>query len=306
MTQIEFPTESYAPVPLSTKAAATLRRHEHRIGASTIVAIVMLLGVVVLVGIPPFLSSYDPYTQNLSDALQAPFAGGKNLLGTDPLGRDILSRLSLGAQTSLLVAVSAVAINFVLGVILGLVSGYFGRIADTVIMFVANLQLAIPIVLLLIAILAVIKPSTQMLVVILGFTFWVGHARVARAITKSLRDRDFIMAPMTQGATAFWILRKHILPNVVPQLVIIISFDIGAMITIEASLGYLGLGVQPPTPSLGAMISESQSYLQTNPWLCLLPGAVIFLLIAGTQILSQHITAEGSGAIGPVTQRKAR
>jgi peptide/nickel transport system permease protein len=304
MTQTEFPTESYAPAPLSTRKAAT-KRQGMRLGTSTIIAIVLIALVLILAVVPPFLMSYDPYKQDLSRALQLPFHSMSHLLGTDPLGRDLLSRLSLGARTSLLVALSAVAINFVVGVVLGLASGYFGRVADTLITGLANIQLAIPIVLLLIAIIAVVRPSTQMLIIILGLTFWVGHARVARAITKSLRDRDFVVAPMTQGAGPFWILRKHILPNVVPQLVIIISFDIGAMITIESSLGYLGLGIQPPTPSLGAMISESQSYLQTSPWLTLLPGLVIFLLIAGTQLLSQRITAEGSAPRRRRTNRKA-
>ena len=129
----------------------------------------------------------------------------------------------------------------------------------------------------------------------LGLAFWVRYGRVTRVIAMSLRQRDFVLAPVTQGGRAFWIMRKHLLPHVVPQLVVMGSFDLGVIVIAEASLSYLGLGVQPPTPSFGGMIYDGQSQLQVNPWLCLVPGIVVFLLLGGIQILSQAFTAEGRG-----------
>jgi len=265
-----------------------------------IVSLAMLGVVAAVVVVVPFLPGYDPYGQDLSKALEFPFTDMRHILGTDPLGRDSLSRLAIAGQISLLIVISVVAINFVIGVTLGLTAGYFGGAVDNVIMGVADVQLAMPFVLLLIALAAVLGPSTALMIIMLGITFWVGYGRVARGLAMTLREREFVLAPLTQGAGSVWIIRKHLLPSVLPNLAVIASFDIGLVVIAQASLDFLGLGVQPPTPSWGGMISEGQKYMQIDPWLCLLPGFMMFLVIAGVQFLSQRFTSEGGPEVARI------
>ena len=127
----------------------------------------------------------------------------------------------------------------------------------------------------------------------LGLTSWVAYGRVARALSLSLREREFVLSAITQGATPAWNIRKHLLPNVLPQMVIVGSFELGQMIVLEAALSYLGLGIQPPLPSWGLMISEGQSYLEINPWLTVIPGLALFMLVAGVQFFTRSLTTEG-------------
>jgi peptide/nickel transport system permease protein len=214
------------------------------------------------------------------------------LLGTDSLGRDLLSRTALAGRVSLLIGLSAVLISLATGVVLGLVAGYFRGWTENVIMGIADLQLSIPRVLLLIAVTAVLGSSVLTLTVLLGLTSWVAYGRVARAMALSLREREFVLSAITQGAGPIWNIRKHLLPNVLPQMVIVGSFELGQIIVLEASLSYLGLGIQPPLPSWGRMISDGQSYLQLDPWLIVVPGVAIFMLVAGVQFLSQSFTTE--------------
>ncbi|MBM3572905.1 MAG: ABC transporter permease [Alphaproteobacteria bacterium] len=254
-----------------------------------------LLAIVIV----PFLPGYDPFGQNLVAGYLLPFEaeGGRfYLLGADALGRDIASRLVLAARVSLAIALIAVAISVVIGVTLGLIAGFARGAAEAVIMGIADLQLSIPRVLLLIAVTAVVGPSLVNLTLLMGLTSWVSYGRVARAMTLSLREREFVLSAITQGASAAWNIRKHMLPNVVPQMVIMGSFELSQVMILEASLSYLGLGIQPPMPSLGLMVSEGQTALEINPWLSILPGMAIFILVAGIQFLSQSFTAERAAA----------
>jgi len=256
------------------------------------VGVALLSLVVALIAVGPLLPGFDPYAQDLSRAMLPPFADAAHPLGTDSLGRDVLSRLSRAGLVSVGIAVVVVALNFVIGVTLGLLAGYRGGWADGLVGAVADIQLAMPVVVLLIALSAVLGPSTQLMVLTLGLTYWVGYARVARAMAMSLRERDFVVAPLTQGGSHWWTVTRHVLPQVLPQMAVIASFDIATIIGIESSLDYLGLGVQPPDPSWGAMITEGQKYLQTNPMLVALPGVALFVLVAGMQLLSQRFTTE--------------
>ena len=274
--------------------AVPKRRHTWQ-QPSFLIGATMVLIIAVLVVVVPLLPSYDPTSQNLAAAKIAPFTSG-HLLGTDELGRDVLSRLSLAGRLSILIAVSVVALNMLIGVSLGLLAGYFGGWFEQVVMGIADLQLAIPVLLLLIAIIASVGPGILTLIVVLGIAFWVRYARVARAIASSLREREFVLAPRTQGASALWIIRRHLLRHILPQLVVMGSFDIGMVIVAEASLSYLGLGIQPPDPSWGGMIFAGQTYLQVDSWLAILPGVAIFLLLGGIQMLSRHATIEGRGS----------
>lgn len=249
----------------------------------------------------PLMPFYDPYNQDLLNGLAEPFTyTDKKLLwfGADALGRDYLSRISLAARVSLIISMSAVCISLSIGVCLGLIAGYFRGFLEATIMGLADLQLAIPRVLLLIASCAVFGTSVLMLTILLGLTSWVTYGRIARAVALSLREREFVLAASTQGASSFWNIRKHLLPNVIPNMAIIASFEFGQIVVLEASLSYLGLGVQPPLPSLGLMINEGQLYLELNPWITLLPGIVIFTLVAGTQFVSQKFTSELDNKLG--------
>lgn len=264
---------------------------------TTWLAIAMLVAVVLLVTIIPWLPGYAPYTQDLASSLLPPFDrldnGQLSIFGTDKLGRDILSRLALAGRVSLFIGLSAVAVSMVIGVILGLVAGYFRGWTETIIMGFADLQLSVPRVLLLIAVTAILGSTVFNLTILLGLTSWVAYGRVARALSLSLREREFVLSAITQGATPAWNIRKHLLPNVLPQMVIVGSFELGQIIVLEAALSYLGLGIQPPLPSWGLMISEGQSYLEINPWLTVIPGLALFMLVAGVQFLTRSLTTEG-------------
>jgi peptide/nickel transport system permease protein len=278
-----------------------------RLSISQMVAGGLLAGIGVLVVVVPLLPGYDPYGQNLAASLVPvggrTFDGRLYLLGSDTLGRDILSRLALAGQVSILIGLTAVLVSLVIGVFLGLVAGYFRGPTESIIMGLADLQLSIPRVLLLIAVTAIVGPSVTNLALLLGLTSWVAYGRVARGMALSLREREFVLAARTQGATATWNIRKHLLPNVLPQMVIVGSYEFGQIIVMEASLSYLGLGVQPPLPSWGMMVSEGQSYLALAPWLSMIPSIALFLLVAGLQFLSQSLTSENEVAGVPERAR---
>ncbi|MDF2443082.1 MAG: peptide/nickel transport system permease protein, partial [Subtercola sp.] len=253
---------------------------------------VMLAAIALVVIVVPLLPGMDPLKQNLSMAGLGPFSEPGHILGTDALGRDTLARLALGGRTTLVLAVIVVAINLAIGLTAGLCAGYFGGVIDNVINFFSDVQLAMPVVLLLIAIAAVIGPNAIATVVVLGVSYWMGYARVARATAMSLRARDFTVSPMLQGASRLWVIRRHILPHVMPSILIVSIVDLGAIMMVQAGLDYLGLGIQPPTPTWGGMIFEGQKFLRTNPWQALVPGIAMFFFVAGTQFVSLRFTAE--------------
>jgi len=267
-----------------------------RISFSQATAGALLLVMAILVILIPLLPGYDPYTQDLGATLLpmggTSFDGKTFLLGTDTLGRDLLSRLALAGEVSTLIGLGAVAVSLVMGVTLGLIAGYFRGPVEAVIMGLADLQLSIPRVLLLIAVTAIVGPSVFNLAILLGLTSWVAYGRVARGMTLSLREREFILSARVQGASATWNIRQHLLPNVLPQMLIVGSYEFGMIIVLEASLSYLGLGVQPPLPSWGMMVSEGQNYLSLAPHLAMLPSIALFILVAGFQFLSQAFTKE--------------
>lgn len=267
-----------------------------RFTLSQITAVTLLALIAVLMIVIPLTPGYDPYAQDLSSALLpvggSNFRGDIYLLGTDTLGRDMLDRLALAGQVSALIGLSAVVVSLCMGVTLGLIAGYFRGPLEAVIMGLADLQLSIPRVLLLIAVTAIVGPSVVNLALMLGLTSWVSYGRIARGMVLSLREREFILSARTQGATAAWNIRKHLLPNVLPQMLIVGSYEFGMIIVMEASLSYLGLGVQPPLPSWGMMVSEGQNYLALAPHLAVLPSIALFILVAGFQFLSQAFTRE--------------
>lgn len=268
----------------------------HGVSTSTRVAAAALAVVVLVSAVYPLLPVSDAYTQNLhlrtSPLLTVGPDGTLHLLGTDALGRDVLSRIALAGRISLLLAAGAVAVSMIIGVALGLAAGYSGGRLDNAIMSLADIQLAVPRIMVIIAVVAVVGPSLTNLAVTLGVTSWVGYARVVRAQTLSLREREFVHAARSLGATSARIMLRHILPNAFPAVVILSSFEFGQMVVLEASLSYLGLGIQPPLPAWGSMIYGGQAFLRTEPLLTILPGMAIFIVVAGVSFLTQAFTAE--------------
>ena len=289
------------PSPTTSPAPATPRRTRgpRRPRKLALLGAVMIAVVVTYSVAFPFLGLYDAYGQDLAHAFTKPFTDPSHLLGTDALGRDVASRLALAGRVTLSIVLLIIVVNSLLGMAIGVVSGYAGGKVDNALMALADVQLALPVMFVLIALAAARGPSVWLMIIVLAATYWVGYARVARGVAITLRGRDFVLAPRIQGASTLWTLRKHVLPNVTGQMLILASSDIGAVILLTSSFDYLGLGVQAPTPSWGLMISEGQKYLRQEPSLALVPGIAIFLVVAGTNLVSQHFTAESAPVSRP-------
>ncbi|HEX2440344.1 MAG TPA: ABC transporter permease, partial [Methylomirabilota bacterium] len=210
-------------------------------------------------------------------------------LGTDTLGRDIVSRLLYGARVSLIVGFSAVIVAGALGLVLGLVSGYYGGRLDDVLMRLGDVQLAFPALVLAVAVLAVVGSGLVTIVVVLGVTSWVTYARIARGEALSLRHREFVEGARALGAGDLAILRRHLLPNVLPSITVVATFSVARTIIAEASLSFLGLGLPAPAPSWGAMLDEGRNYLTTGWWLALFPGLAILLVVLGINVVGDWL-----------------
>ncbi len=235
----------------------------------------------VMAAAAPWLAPHDPVRQTLRARLAAPTleaADGKaHPLGTDHLGRDVLSRTIWGARVSLLVGFAAVVVGSVVGAALGILAGYRAGWTDTIVMTVADAQLAFPFILLAIGIIAVLGPSFPTLVVVIGLSGWVDYARVLRSQVLVLRSREFVDAILALGGAVPRIVARHILPNVLSTLVVIATLQLARAIVLEATLSFLGLGIQPPTPSWGGMIQEGREYLDSAWWISIFPGGLLLL-----------------------------
>jgi|TARA_B110000967_G_scaffold208171_1_gene259503 peptide/nickel transport system permease protein len=247
----------------------------------------LILFIVTFVAIfGPQLAPFDPNRQNIMMRLLEPGeAGAADLtywLGSDQLGRDVFSRLLYGARVSLLVGVAAIAVGGTLGVIAGLVSGYYGGWIDDVIMRLGDIQLAFPFILLAIMFLVVLGPGLVNIILVLGIGQWITYARIVRAQTLSLREKEYVEAARAMGDSTFSILFRTILPNIMAPLTVIASFNVAGVILSEAALSFLGLGVPPDVPTWGSMLSESRDHLLSNKWwMALFPGlAIVFTVLA--------------------------
>jgi peptide/nickel transport system permease protein len=229
----------------------------------------------------PWLAPYDPVRQSLRGRLGAPTLAtpdGKNhVLGTDHLGRDVLSRVIYGARVSLVVGLAAVIIGGVVGSGLGILAGYRSGWADSAIMTVADAQLAFPFILLAIGIIAVLGPSFPTLIVVIGLSGWVSYARILRSQVLVLRSREFVESIHALGGSVGRVVLRHIVPNVLSTMVVIATLELARAIVLEATLSFLGLGIQPPTPSWGGMVFEGREYLDSAWWISTFPGLVLML-----------------------------
>ena len=257
------------------------------LGGSTV-----LLTVLVAV-FAPLLTPYDPFAQDLTQRLIPPVWETKGSwvhpFGTDGLGRDYLTRLMYGAQISLLVGFGAAAMAGLIGTALGLIGGYFGGKIDAFVMYLVNVKLALPGVLVALSLISVFGGSVLVVVLVLGFLFWDRYAVVTRAVTQQVRAADYVTAAEAVGASRFRIIAREILPNVMNHIIVIASIEMAIAILVEAALSFLGLGIRPPTPSWGLMVSEGRNFMFFQPYLVAIPGAAIFLLVISINMLGDGI-----------------
>ncbi len=268
----------------------TLAGERVPVGAAAAAA---LLSVFVLVAVAaPAVAPLDPNAQDLFARLKPPGTesrGAYYLLGTDELGRDVLSRIVHGSRISLFVAFTSVCVSLVLGTALGVMAGYFRGWVEVVIMRLADVVLSIPALLLAIIAVIVLEPGLMSLVAVLGFTRWPRYTRVAYGQTLSVATRSYVTAARFHGAGPFWLMPRHILPNVLNPLIVVATLEFGLMILFEAGLSFLGLGIQPPTSSWGAMMSVGRSYLNTAWWIATYPGLCLFALVLCVNLLGDTL-----------------
>jgi peptide/nickel transport system permease protein len=252
----------------------------------------LLLAVLALSVLGPWAWPQDPVHGLLTATFRPPLsvvAGQWHPLGTDQLGRDLFARIALGTLISLGIVALAAVISSVLGTLLGMLAGYFGGFVDIAIMRMVDVQLAIPFVLLILLIVSVVGPNLINLVLVLGVTGWGIFARVARARTLEVRELEFIEAVRAIGLPHRQIILRHIFPNILLPQIVLLTLDLPRLIILEASVGFLGLGVQPPTPTLGNLIGEGRAYMLLADWLVLYPGLVIAALVVGINLVGDWL-----------------
>jgi peptide/nickel transport system permease protein len=250
----------------------------------------IVLVILAMAALAPWIAPFEPNAQNLRAALRAPqWLSGPNVLGTDQVGRDMLSRIFYGARVSVIIAVTVVIVSGIVGVGLGAASGYFGRWIDVAIQKLVEVIWAFPPLLLAIAIVAFFGQSLGVLIIALVSQRWIPYCRVARAQALSLRSRDFVLAARSLGAGHARIIRRHIVPNLFGSAIVIGTFAMATAIVSEASLSFLGLGVPPDIPTWGSMLADGRSYISTAWWLALFPGLAIFLTVLGINLLGDGL-----------------
>lgn len=243
----------------------------------------LLLLIILIAIFAPLLSPFDPYVQDLNNRTIPPFwyENGSWLhpLGTDQLGRDYLSRLMYGARISLLIGLSVAIISGLIGTTMGMLAGYFGGRTDMLVSFLVTTRLSMPVILVALATVAIVGSSLWVVILVLGLLKWDRFAVVMRSATQQVRAMEYVSAAQSAGASTTRILLTEVLPNVMPQLIVIATLEAASAILLEAALSFLGLGVQPPLPSWGLMISEAKSYMFFSFWLIAIPGSALALLI---------------------------
>ena len=253
----------------------------------------LLLIIILMAVLAPVLAPHDPYHQVLLNRLKPPFwmTGGSwtHPLGTDHLGRDYLSRLMYGAQISLLIGLATALISGCIGVFLGLVAGYFGGRIDQLVMFLVTVKLSVPTILVALAVVQLVGGSLEVVILVLGMLLWHQFTVVTRSVTMQIRDMDYVTSARTIGLSAMRILFTEILPNISNQIIVVVTLTMASAIVIEAALSFLGVGIQPPLPSWGIMIAEGKEHIFFRPWLVLIPGTALLILVLGINLLGDGI-----------------
>ncbi len=235
----------------------------------------------------PYLTPYDPLAVDVRHVLEPPSRA--HPFGTDLLGRDVLSRMIYGTRISLEVGVVAVGLSLLLGTILGALAGYYGGVVDTLISRLIDIMLCFPTIFLILAVIAYLEPSILNIMIVIGLTGWMGVARLVRAEFLSLREREFVLSARLAGASDLRIIFRHLLPNALPPILVAATLGVGNAILIESALSFLGLGVQPPTPSWGNMLTEGKTCLEVAWWLSVFPGLAILFTVLSFNLLGETL-----------------
>ena len=262
--------------------------HQGMIIGSVIVVSVLLIAL-----LAPLLAPHDPYQQDLLKRLVPPVwdsrGSWEHILGTDHLGRDYLSRLIYGARISLLIGIGAALISGIIGTIMGVMAGYFGGRVDMIVTFMITVRLSMPVVLVALAVVAIVGGSLQVVIAVLGLLLWDRFAVVMRSSTLQIRSMDYVAAARAVGCSTSRVLMTEVMPNVVNNLIVITTIEIAHAIILEAALSFLGLGVQPPMPSWGLMVSEGKDMMLFEPWLITIPGVALFLLVLAINLMGDGV-----------------
>jgi peptide/nickel transport system permease protein len=285
-------TASTADLELAAAASsgASLRMWQHKsfVIAGSTLAIIVLMALAA-----PMIAPYDPYAQDLGNRLVPPafMEGGSwaHPLGTDALGRDYLSRVIYGARVSLMIGLLTALLSGLIGAVLGITAGYFGGRVDALICYVLAVRLSMPVVLVALAVVSVIGGSLSVVIAVLGLLLWDRYAVVLRSATQQVRSLDFVVAAQAVGASTVRIILTEVLPNVMSNLIVVATFEVAHAILLEAALSFLGLGVQPPLPSWGLMIAEGRQYLLFEPWVIVIPGIALSVLVLSVNMLGDGI-----------------
>ncbi|MGA7563859.1 MAG: ABC transporter permease [Desulfobaccales bacterium] len=247
----------------------------------------LVLGLFAVALLARWLAPYNPDFIDLKQVLMPPSAA--HLLGTDTLGRDVLSRIIYGARVSLLVGFVAVGIATLVGVLVGALAGYYGGVLDQILMRLVDLMLCFPTIFLILAVIAVLGPSIWNIMAIIGLTSWMGVARLVRAEFLSLREREFVVAARALGASDARLIWRHLLPNALTPVMVSATLGVAGAILVESSLSFLGLGVQPPTPSWGNMLTMGKDTIEIAWWLSVFPGLAILVTVMSYNLLGEGI-----------------
>ena len=286
------PTAPTAKVILAPTPGQILRRRIF--GHRGIVIGGGIFFVIVLMALfAPLIAPYDPYHQDLIARMAPPVwqdrGTWEHILGTDQVGRDYLSRLIYGARISLLIGIMAALISGIIGTVMGVAAGYFGGKVDLVVTFLITCRLSLPVILVSLAVVAIVGGSLEMVILVLGLLLWDRYAVVMRSSPQQIRSLDYVAAAQAAGCSTWYILAREILPNVMNQLIVVATLEFAHAVLLEAALSFLGLGVQPPLPSWGLMISEGRNYILFDPWLIAIPGSALFLLLLAVNLLGDGV-----------------
>tara|TARA_B100000674_G_scaffold372478_1_gene314962 strand:+ start:147 stop:1037 length:891 start_codon:yes stop_codon:yes gene_type:complete len=283
---------SKSQIGTSTQSSSRLKRR-FRGHQGMIIGSVIVVSVILVALLAPLLSPHDPYQQDLMKRLIPPVwdsrGSWEHILGTDHLGRDYLSRLIYGARISLLIGIGAALISGIIGTIMGVMAGYFGGRVDMVVTFMVTVRLSMPVVLVALAVVAIVGGSLQVVITVLGLLLWDRFAVVMRSSTLQIRSMDYVSAAQAVGCSTGRILTTEVMPNVVNNLIVIATIEIAHAIILEAALSFLGLGVQPPLPSWGLMVSEGKDMMLFEPWLITIPGVALFLLVLAINLMGDGV-----------------
>ncbi len=260
------------------------RLRRNRMAMAGLIVVLLLFAVSLMA---PFLTPYDPSAINAWDVLQAP--SWKHWFGTDELGRDVLTRVLFGARISLKVGFVAVGIAVVLGTLIGLVAGYYGGWVDSLLMRCVDIMLCFPSFFLILAVIAFLNPSIWIIMAVIGLTGWMGVARLVRAEVLAIREMDYIMAARCIGCSDLRIILRHILPNALSPVLVAATLGVAGAILTESALSFLGIGVQPPTPSWGNILTSGKDYIEFAWWLSLFPGLAILITVLAYNLLGEGI-----------------